>query len=119
MNKTLIIISLATLLCASSCTYRLIDFTTISSKNVTMKLPSESKGNRVTGKDYVVVIFGIPLGRPNLKEATDRAIESAGKDYDCLIDGVVYQKRKWYLLFGQYGYEVEGTPVKTGDIRNQ
>jgi hypothetical protein len=106
------------LMCTSSCTYRLIDFTTISSKNVTMRIPSASKGNRVTGKDYVVVFLGIPFGRPNLKEATDRAIESAGKDYDCLIDGVVYVKRKWYLLFGQIGYEVEGTPVKTADIEN-
>ncbi|TAF99168.1 MAG: hypothetical protein EAZ44_10580 [Cytophagia bacterium] len=78
----------------SSCSQRLIDFTTISSKNVTMRLNSEHRGERTKGTHYVTVIFGIPLGSPNLKEATDRALEKAGKDYDCLIDGVVYRKRK-------------------------
>ena len=119
MKKCLTFLFLVVLFSTSSCTTRLIDFTAISSKNVTMKIPSQSKGNRVKGVDYAIFVLGIPLGQPNMKEATDRAIESAGKDYDCLIDGVIYQKTKWYFLFGKVGYEVEGTPIKTADINNK
>jgi hypothetical protein len=119
MKKTLIFLTLLVTLFISSCTSRLIDFTTISSKNVVMRVPNESKGVRVSGEDYVFVFLGVPLGVPNLKAATDRAIESAGKDYDCLIDGVVYTKRKWYVLFGKMGYEVQGTPIKTAGINNK
>ena len=81
-----------------------------------MRVPSNGKGTHVKDSDYVITVFGIPFGRPNLKTATDKAIENAEKDYDCLIDGVVYQKRKWYFLFSKSGYEVEGTPIKTVDI---
>jgi ribosomal protein L35AE/L33A len=123
MNKTLISnkrIVLLTILLAGfinqSCTYRVIDFTAISSKNVTLNLPENSKGQRVKGQDYVTTFLGIPWGAPNLKEATDQAIESAGGEYDALIDGVIYQKRKWYFLFGKFGYEVEGTPIVSKDI---
>lgn len=98
MNKTLIsnkLIVLFTILLTGfinqSCTYRVIDFTAISSKNVTLNLPENSKGQRVKGQDYVTTFLGIPWGSPNLKEATDQAIESAGGEYDALIDGVVYQ----------------------------
>jgi hypothetical protein len=54
----------------------------------------------------------------NLCGGSPKTFESAGKDFDCLIDGVIYAKRKWYFLFGKVGYEVEGTPIKTSDIEN-
>ena len=126
MNKKLIFdqsivlftIIVSGLLC-QNCTYRVIDFTVISSKNVSLNLPENSKGQRVKGQDYVTTFLGIPWGSPNLKEATDQAIESAGAEYDALIDGVIYQKRKWYFLFGKFGYEVEGTPIISKNIENR
>ena len=63
-------------------------------------------------------ILGIPLGTANLKEAVDRAIEKAGPGYDALIDGVVYAVSKFYILFGSFGYKIEGTPIKSKDIRS-
>lgn len=107
-------VSLAMLaLTASGCTVRLLDFTAISSKNVNMPVPQSARGNRVTGTDFVTVILGIPLGTPNLKEALDRAIESAGPGYDALIDGVLYRKSSLFKM----GFQVEGTPIKTSALR--
>ena len=98
----------------SSCTTRLLDFTVISSKNTDMTVPASAKGDRVEGKDSVPIIL-VPLGTPNLKEAVDRAIESAGPQYDALIDGVLYYKYI-YFLFGKAEYIVEGTPVISSQI---
>ncbi len=93
----------------SGCTIRVVDFTVISTKNV--KVPSVSKGSRVTGEDCIPVIF-VPLGIPNMKEAIDRAIESAGPEYDALVDGVVY-RHNYSFIFGQVCIAVEGTPIDT------
>lgn len=95
----------------TGCTIRIVDFTAISTKNV--KLPTKAKGKRVTGEDCVPVIL-FPLGVPNMKEAIDEAIESAGENYDALVDGVVYHINQSFL-FGQICYRVEGTPINTKD----
>jgi hypothetical protein len=93
----------------SGCGYRLMDFTVISSKNVTM--PSSKAVGRVKAEDCVPVVF-IPFGMPNVKTAVDRAIEQAGGDFDALVDGVVsYDNRSF--IFGKVCYEVEGTPIST------
>ncbi|MCK4607012.1 MAG: hypothetical protein KAU35_06935 [candidate division Zixibacteria bacterium] len=97
----------------SGCTRRVLDFTIVSSKNVTMKLADDGKGDRVVGTDYVWWLLSIPLGTPNLKEAVDRAIESAGPDYDALIDGVIYSQGYWFVVTAKTGFKVEGTPIKT------
>lgn len=67
----------------SSCTTRLVDFTVISSKNVNLNI-DKTKGKKVEGKKSYV--FGIGL---NIKDAMDIALESAGQEYDLLVDGVV------------------------------
>ncbi|MFH2036979.1 MAG: hypothetical protein ABIJ45_11295 [Candidatus Zixiibacteriota bacterium] len=108
----LIVISII-LLMVVGCSTRVLDFTVISSKNVKLDLADGAKGERVKGEDMVYFLISIPLGTPNLKEAVDRAIESAGPDYDALIDGVIYSKFWWILITGQMGYVVEGTPIKT------
>lgn len=102
MNKAAkLIVLLCGLVFLAGCTLRLVDFTVISSKNV--KVPTKAKGERVKGEDCN---FFFP---PNMKEAIDRAIESAGHDYDALVDGVVYST--WIPLY--QCYEVEGTPINT------
>jgi hypothetical protein len=90
----------------TGCTTRLTDFTAISTKNV--KMPTKHKGSRVAGEDCVVV-FIIPFGQPNMKEAIDRAIQKAGSDYDALVDGVLYFTQYPF----QWCYKVEGTPINT------
>ncbi|MDT8415923.1 MAG: hypothetical protein RQ735_11175 [Flavobacteriaceae bacterium] len=114
MKKTFYAVAVcATLLAASSCTHRLIDFTLISSKNVDLaKGASFVRGKeRVKGVDKVHVVLFIPTGSINLKEAVDRAIETTPGAI-ALLDGVVYTKF-WYvpLIYGQSMAIVEGTPL--------
>ncbi|MCX8081333.1 MAG: hypothetical protein N3F09_08865 [Bacteroidia bacterium] len=92
----------------TSCNQRLIDFTVISSKNVTLRLPDDAKGPRTQGKDMRMCT------QPMLKAAVDKAIENAGQGYDALIDGVIYQRNEIFRV----GWVVEGTPIKTSKLKS-
>ncbi len=107
MKKTIIPIMAVCVLSLTSCQQRLIDFTVISSKNVTLRLPDNAKGPRVEGKDMKMCTI------PQLKSAVDKAIEKAGPGYDALIDGVVYQRSE----FLKKGWVVQGTPIKTSKLK--
>lgn len=110
MNKAWkMVVVCGCLIFLAGCTLRLVDFTVISSKNVSV--PKAKSQQRVSAKDCVFVLF-VPLGIPNMKEAIDRAIESAGGEYDALVDGVVYQDN-WSFIVGQMCFRVEGTPINT------
>jgi len=118
IGSGLVMLSLIAVLVCSGCTSRLVDFTVISSKNVEgMRFDPAGKGERVEGKDEAWWFLFIPLGQPNIKEAVDRAIESAGPGYDALIDGVVYGKYTWMLLVAKSAFKVEGTPVKSSMLK--
>ncbi len=92
---------------------RVVDFTTISTKNVDWSRAAtfNRSSTRVEGKDTVHIICIIPTGIPDMKEAIDRAIESKPGGV-ALVDGVVYLNA-WYipLIYGQQSYVVEGTPL--------
>ena len=112
--KKIVLCSAAILIALSSCTHRLTDFTVISTKN--MPIGSGQPSNivkadkRVVGKDGKLMILGIPLGTPNLKQAIDNAIESY-PGASGLADGVVKSTGWFALLVGKTGYKVEGTPI--------
>ena len=78
----------------SSC--RLVDFTIISSKNVSLDVKKDAPR--------------VKAGGATVKDAVDKAIEKAGSGYDALIDGVIYQR-----LF--FGFRVVGTPIKTSETK--
>jgi len=105
------------LILGTSCTRRMIDFTVISNKNVMLRQATAEPATRVEGKDQVYFIFWIPLGAPNLEEAVDRAIESAGPGYDALIDGVVYNYAYHFIVSGFMGFRVTGTPVISSQLQ--
>lgn len=107
MKKLLIPVVAVVALALTSCNQRLIDFTVISSKNVTLRLPDDGKGPRTTGKEMKM------CGQPQLKSAVDKAIENAGPGYDALIDGVVSSRNEFFRA----GWVVEGTPIKTGKLK--
>lgn len=111
MKKQITLVLLACFL-LSSCAYRITDFTIISTKNVDLsKASSFTRGKgRNEGVDKAHIILTIPFGRPNLKEAIDRAIE-ATPGAVALVDGVVYSKSWWAILYGQTKIIVEGTPL--------
>jgi hypothetical protein len=91
----------------TSCNQRFMDFTVISSKNVTLRLPDDAKGPRTTGKEMKMCTS------PMLKGAVDKAIENAGPGYDALIDGVISVRNEFF----RQGYVVEGTPIKTSKLK--
>jgi hypothetical protein len=107
MNKIAICAFAVCALALTSCNQRLIDFTVISSKNVTLRLPNDAKGPRTEGKEVKMCTA------PQLKSAVDKAIEKAGPGYDALIDGVVYQR--WEFI--RSGWVVQGTPIKTSKLK--
>ncbi|MBL7973754.1 MAG: hypothetical protein JNJ85_02505 [Candidatus Kapabacteria bacterium] len=99
--------------CFTGCSFRVLDFTLISSKNVDLsKATTFIRGkSRVDGKDMMHLIIIIPTGTASIKEALDRAIEST-PGCVALLDGVVYSKF-WYIpyIYGQQSAVVEGTPL--------
>ncbi|WP_221412219.1 hypothetical protein [Dysgonomonas sp. 25] len=105
------IVALSVLL-LSSCTYRIVDFTIISTKNFDLsRAGSFYKGtNRIEGEDKKYIIIIIPTGIPNMKTAIDNTIEKCPGAV-ALVDGVVYSKSWWFLLYGEESYIVEGTPL--------
>jgi hypothetical protein len=80
-----------------------VDFTVISSKNVNLGF-KKSEGKKVTGKSIGFLGIGATI-----KDAIDKALESAGPDYDLLVDGVV--KEASYFLAA--GYIVEGIAINS------
>ena len=101
-----IISGLLIILSLTSCVDRLMDFTIISTKNIST---DPNKGKRVRGEDCVLMIFFIPVfGKiaPDLKDAIDNAIEgdngwstvnlsknsSEKTTGNALIDGVIYTR---------------------------
>lgn len=106
--KNLLILTLALGL-LSSCSFRLVDFTVISSKNVSLDI-DRSQGKKVKGEKSYFLGIGW-----NIKDAMDKALETAGPEYDLLIDGVV--------RYGSYPFvssvTVEGTAVSSKAMKNK
>ncbi|EKS7426942.1 hypothetical protein QCK43_001694 [Enterobacter cancerogenus] len=92
----------------SGCTVRVADLTVASTKNYNLNSNRFVKGARVKGEDtYPVVLF--PFGIPNVKTATDRAIEQ-DKCAVALTDAVVTQLNQAFIV-GKIGFRVEGNLV--------
>lgn len=113
MKKVALLVATIATLLNTGCTYRFVDFTTISSKNIELSRGADLiRGKqRVTGVDTTHIISFIPTGRPDAKEALDRAIESTPGAV-ALLDGVISTKF-WYIpyIYGQQSVIVEGTPL--------
>ncbi|WKK77845.2 hypothetical protein QYS49_12640 [Marivirga salinae] len=106
-NLKLTIFAASLIFLVSSCTIRLVDFTTISTKNVNLGI-DKSQGTRVEGKASYFLNIGF-----NLKDAIDDAMEQAGTGYDLLIDGVVsYQNLPFVTVV-----KVEGVAVNAAKMR--
>lgn len=108
MNRspvTTIFLLVATSVTLGACTQRLGDFTALSSKNVPLKYETSTVAE---GADCRWNILGFPLGFPNLKEATDKAIGSRG---NALVNEVTYQTGWTAVLFGQSCFKVKGDVV--------
>jgi hypothetical protein len=109
MNRSWILALGVMTMVFSGCSYRLADFTIASIKN--SNVPAKTIGKTVTGENCVFSWLGIQwLGKePNIKEAVDQAMQSAGPEYDALVNMVIYKKTD--LL--KNCYTVKGTAVST------
>lgn len=94
------------------CSYRIGDFTMVSTKNMDLSRGADFKRSvtRVKGEDSVPIILGFPIGLPDMKTAIDHAIESTTGAVS-LTDAVVKQTTFSFIIFGKISYEVEGTPL--------
>ncbi len=98
----MVIVSLAV---CSGCSYRLGDFTALSTKNIYCEgvdITKLKQYNGVEGEDITFLGIGA-----DPKDAADRALEKY--DGNLLINAVIYSE--YYILFA--GYKVRGTVIKT------
>jgi hypothetical protein len=85
-------------LACAGCTYRLGDFTALSSKNVPLHYDASTAATGEACKVVFVglVPYGVPLGPPSLEDAVDRAIGTRG---NALVNQVTYTST-YYWVFG-------------------
>ena len=105
-----LVVTLSIFTVFTSCSYRIVDFTIVSSKNVYLG-NIDKTAQRVVGKHTTIN----PTNA--VKEAIDKAIEKAGSEYDALVDGVVKVSSYYCIFFYIYVYKVEGTPIKTLQLK--
>ncbi|MEP7128693.1 MAG: hypothetical protein ABI729_07490 [Chitinophagales bacterium] len=91
----------------TNCSQRLVDFTVISSKNFELVI-DKTLGKQVKGTSMGFLGIGA-----SIKDAMDEALQSAGPDYDILIDGVV--RINGYVFVS--GYKVEGTAMRSNHLK--
>lgn len=107
MNRHMML-AIAWIALSTGCTVPVTGFRVVSTKNTVLNADPQ-RGKRVSAKDCVAVVL-VTWGQPNLNAAINKAIESAGPDYDALIDGAVYRRYE-HFLFGRECWEVKGTAV--------
>jgi hypothetical protein len=112
MRKSILLLCFSVLLLSLvGCSYRIGDFTVISTKNVELGAKYEKIGMG-EGTDEVVVLL-VPLGQPNMKEAIDRLLEE--KNGELLTNAVVYSY-SYQFLFGVIGVSVKGDVWKKAGV---
>ncbi len=108
-------LGLSALLALTSCQVRIMDLTVTSSKNIDL---NDTKGYvvsnnaRTRGSDTSHVVLCFPLGRPDVKEAMDKAIEKNGSNAVALSNMTLEESWWWIpFIYGQITYTVEGDPI--------
>ena len=95
------------LMITTSCAHKLLEFSVLGTNSNGLNL-NKSKGKAVTGKSMSFLSIGVKI-----KDAVNKAIKSAGSDYDLLVDGIIYYKT--FPFWG--GYTVEGTALVSSKMR--
>ena len=100
-------IFLLSLIILTGCATRLGDFTLLSTRNVDLDGDYVLVERSVEGEDLVPIVIVFPIGTPNLENAIDDALKSAGGD---LMTDAVLTYNYWYIpyVYGVQRYSVEG-----------
>ena len=99
----------------AGCSHDFGSFTLMSSKNVNLanfsNSEAEESGEQAEGVDCAHIICVFPTGVPNLKEATDRALESKNA---YMLTNARVKSFFFYIpyIYGQEKITVTGTPVR-------
>ena len=99
----------------TGCSHDFGSFTLLNSKNVNLadfsNSRAEESGEKTEGGDCAHIICFVPTGVPNLKEATDRAMESKNA---YMLTNVRVKSFFFYIpyIYGQEKITVTGTPVR-------
>ena len=109
--KKLLVSALLLAVC-TGCVSRVADLTLCSTKNVDVrKAHYTSSKRRVTGETMREFVFVFPVGRCDVKEAIDRAIENAPGAV--ALANVTVEYGWWYIpiIYACQWYTIEGDPV--------
>jgi len=108
MKKILTTLAITSALTLSGCSSRIADLTVASSKNVNLNSSGLVTGARIKDDDTVPIIL-FPLGKPEIKEAVDNAIEQN----KCAVGltNVVIDQTFFSFIVGFIAYEVEGNLI--------
>lgn len=117
MKKLFVIV--AVLLLLAGCSNRVGDFTILSTKNIDLSHGADFKrlATRIKVEEKVPIVLGIRFGRPDIKTAIDHAIEKTPGAV-ALTDAVIIDKWFNFFIFGETGYEVEGTPLIDPNLKS-
>ena len=106
------LIIIAGLISSPGCTFRVMDFTLISTKNIDISnFSSYQRGSdRIEGNHTIKWILLIPTGTVSIEEAVDNTIESI-PGCVALLDGVIYTYMWSAIVYAKQMAVVEGTPL--------
>jgi hypothetical protein len=110
IKKNHVVLLLGILFLFQSCAYPILNFTVIGTKDNNLKMDI-SKGLAVEGSCHAVLGIGA-----SIEKAMNRALQSAGPDYDLLVNGQVKEINYYYFVTG---YKVSGTAVSTSKMKAQ
>lgn len=113
MKQVITFIAICVSISFIGCTHRIGDFTVASTKNMDIKrsVHTVDSSVRKVGRDTKHIIFFIPTGVPNMKEAMDEAIEQTPGAI--ALSDVTVKQGFWWIpyIYGQQYFEVEGNPI--------
>ena len=100
---------------ALGCSQNIMNFDVLSSSAVVAEPEADTTTHTVRGSDSSWMLLIFNLRSIDIQSAVDKAIESAGSEYDALVNGTVHVKTWWIILTGRQTFEVVGTPVKSAE----
>lgn len=111
-KKYYIMVFIVASIIIQSCSFRLIDETTIIKTEKSYMEQEISIGKEVEGNEYFPYLLGY-----NIQGAIDEAFENAGENYDMLINTSVDTKHYYFVIYFSQYVVVKGTAVNSNELK--
>lgn len=112
LKKYYIMVFIVASILVQSCSFRLIDETTIIKTEKNFIEQDRSIGKEVEGNQYFPYLLGY-----NIQGAIDEAFENAGEEYDMLINLSVDTKHYYFVIYFSQYVVVKGTAVNSDELK--